>query len=207
MPHVALVTFDDFTDVDLYLAWDLLNRVETPDWSVEIVGSAPSHRSVAGLKIEPHAGLEACRRADAVLFGSGSGSRKCIASREFLAAFSLDPDRQLIGSQCSGALILAALGLLDGKPATTHPSARAELEALGVRVIDAPLVVRGNVATAGGCLAAVHLASWVLDRLAGREQRNAILRSVAPVAQERELLQGVQQILTASMRPSLEAAR
>ncbi len=195
MTYIVLVAFDDFTDIDLYLAWDLLNRVESADWSVEIVGSASTHRSTAGLEVAPHAGLDACRRADAVLFTSGRGSRKCIASREFLESFSLDPSRQLIGSQCSGALILATLGLLEGQPATTHPRARGELEALGVRVVDAPLVVHGNVATAGGCLAATYLASWVLDRLAGREQRDQVLRSVAPVGQESDLLRSVEAAL------------
>jgi len=204
MTYIALVAFDDFTDIDIHLAWDLLNRAEVPDWTVEIVGSARSHRSATGLELEPHAGLDACRRADAVLFGSGRGSRECIASREFLGSFSLDPQRQLIGSQCSGALILAALGLLEGMPATTHPRARAELEALGVRVIDAPLVVRGNVATAGGCLAAVYLASWVLERLAGQEQRDAVLRSVAPVAQGGELLGSVSEILSAATKSTVD---
>lgn len=204
MTYIALVAFDDFTDIDLYLAWDLLNRAEVPDWTVEIVGSSPTHRSVAGLEVKPQAGLDACRHADAVLFGSGRGSRKCIASPEFLASFSLDPARQLIGAQCSGALILAALGLLEGQPATTHPKARTELEALGVRVIDAPLVVSGNVATAGGCLAAVYLASWVVDRRAGSEQRDAILRTVAPVGQEPELLSWVQRALTTSSNGALD---
>ena len=198
MTRIALVAFDDFTDIDIHLAWDLLNRVDVPDWRVEIVGSASTHRSVSGVEIATHAGLDSCRHADAVLFGSGKGSRKCIASREFLDAFSLDPARQLIGSQCSGALILASLGLLEGGPATTHTLARAELEALGVSVVDAPLVVRGNVATAGGCLASVYLASWVVERLAGREQREKVLRAVAPVGEEADLLGSVERILASS---------
>lgn len=195
MPFVTLVAFDDFTDIDLLLAWDLLSRVERPDWHVEIVGTAPTHRSRTGIDLATRGRLDACRRADAVLFGSGPGSRKCITSREFLASFALDPTRQLIGSQCSGALILAALGLLEARPATTHPQARAELEAMGVAILDAPLVVDGNVATAAGCLAATYLASWVVDRLGGREQRDAMLRSVAPVGEEADLLGSVERVL------------
>lgn len=198
MTRIALVAFDDFTDIDIHLAWDLLNRVDLPDWSVEIVGSAPTHRSVTGIEIATHAGLDSCRNADAVLFGSGKGSRKCIASRAFLDAFALDPAHQLIGSQCSGALILASLGLLEGGPATTHTKVRAELEALGVSVVDAPLVVHGNVATAGGCLASVYLASWVVERLAGREQRESILRAIAPVGEEADLLGSVERVLSSS---------
>ncbi len=195
MPYVTLVAFDDFTDIDLQLAWDLLNRVEMPRWRVEIVGSATTHRSRTGIEVATRGGLDACYRADAVLFGSGPGSRKCIASREFLDSLALDPTRQLIGSQCSGALILAALGLLEDRPATTHPLVRTELEAMGVAVVEAPLVVDGNIATAGGCLAATYLSSWIVDRLAGRDQRNAILRSVAPVAEAPALLESVERVL------------
>ena len=195
MPFITLVTFDDFTDIDLQLAWDLLNRVEVPDWRVEIVGAASTHRSRTGIEVATRGGLDACRRADAVLFGSGPGSRKCVTSRGFLGSLALDPTRQLIGSQCSGALILAALGLLNDRPATTHPQARAELEAMGVAIVDAPLVVNGNVATAGGCLAAMYLTSWVVDRLAGRDQRTAILRSVAPVGEAPAFLESVERVL------------
>ncbi len=199
MPYVTLVAFDDFTDIDLQLAWDLLNRVEMPRWRVEIVGSATTHRSRTGIEVATRGGLDACPRADAVLFGSGPGSRKCIASPEFLDSLALDPTRQLIGSQCSGALILAALGLLEDRPATTHPLVRTELEAMGVAVVEAPLVVDGNIATAGGCLAATYLSSWVVERLAGRDQRDAVLRSVAPVGEAPALLESVERVL-ASIR-------
>jgi len=43
----------------------------------------------------------------------------------FLETLHLDPNRQMIGAMCSGALILAALGLLAGKEATTYPRTRA----------------------------------------------------------------------------------
>ncbi len=199
MPYITLVAFDDFTDIDLHLAWDLLNRVEMPGWRVEIVGSASTHRSRTGIEIATRSGLDVRQRADAVLFGSGPGSRKCVTSREFLDSFALDPTRQMIGSQCSGALILAALGLLEDRPATTHPQVRTELEAMGVKIVEAPLVVDGNIATAGGCLAATYLASWVVDRLAGRDQRDAVLRSVAPVGEAPTLLESVERVL-ASIR-------
>lgn len=68
----------------------------------------------------------------------------------FLQAFSLNPRKQMIGSICAGAFILAKLGLLRNGLATTHPDAKNELQGLGVKVIDKPLVCNGNVATAGG---------------------------------------------------------
>ena len=49
--RVCLVTFDDYTDVDLILMWDLLNRVHCNGWSVSILGEASQHRSMTGLYV------------------------------------------------------------------------------------------------------------------------------------------------------------
>jgi transcriptional regulator GlxA family with amidase domain len=98
----------------------------------------------------------------------------------YLNQWKLDPARQLIGSMCSGALILAALGLLQGK-ATTYPTSKALLEEFGIEVVEADLVTNGNVGTAAGCLAALDLVSWMLKEWIGDEVSNYVVNSVLPV--------------------------
>lgn len=181
--RVVIVAFDGYTDLDLILMWDLLNRVHLPTWSVRILGEAPLHRSMTGLTVPTHGRVDEAATADAVLFTSGKGTRVKIADKAYLARIKVDPDRQLIGSICSGALLLAALGLLEGKRATTYPSAKALLEQYGVKVVEEPLVVEGNVATAGGCLAGQYLSAWVIERLVGREASQAVLTSCQPVGE------------------------
>jgi transcriptional regulator GlxA family with amidase domain len=100
---------------------------------------------------------------------------------EFIEELRLDPSRQIIAAIDSGVLILAKLGLLKGLTATTYPSVFPELEAMGIKTEHKPLVVHGNVATGGGCLATQDLASWIVGRLAGAEAARAILDSVARV--------------------------
>ncbi len=181
--NIVIVTFDDFTDLDLIFIWDLLNRVHLPNWKVRIVGEGPSHRSMTGLTIPIHGPIDEVNTAHAVLFTSGKGTRAKINDHDYLAQFALDPTRQLIGSICSGALMLAALGLLAGKRATTYPTAKRILEQYGVDVIESPIVIEGNVATAGGCLAAQYLAAWVIERLVGRDIAEAVVRSCQPVGE------------------------
>jgi transcriptional regulator GlxA family with amidase domain len=82
---------------------------------------------------------------------------------------------------CSGALLLAALGLLEGKRATTHPVVRDLLRATGTTVVDEPFVREGNVATAAACLAGVDLAAWVIESLLGAAARDEVLLQVMPV--------------------------
>lgn len=183
MKKIAIIIFDDFTDIDLFLMWDLLGRNKT-DWHVKILGSKESHRSSNGLKIETHGRLAEANDADVVLFASGKGSRVVMHDQEFLNSFSLSPKKQIIGSICSGALILAKLGLLENMIATTHPHAKAELQALGIEVIDKPLVCHGNIATAGGCLSAMYLVGWVVEKLFGEEKRRETLKGIIPVGQE-----------------------
>jgi len=181
--RVVLVAFDDFTDVDLVCMWDLFKRVRRSDFSVRIVGDAPRHRSMTGLSLPVHGALEEANDAHAVIFASGKGNRRKIADPEYLARFRLDPSTQLIGSICSGALFLGALGLLEGKRATTYPTARHALEKYGVKVVEQPFVREGNVATAGGCIAAQYLVGWVLEELLGPEVRDFVVTSCQPVGE------------------------
>ncbi len=75
MSKIAIVIFDKFTDVDLWLMWDLLNRVRVADWSVKILGEKESHVSATGISIQTHGRVEEANDADAVLFVSGQGTR------------------------------------------------------------------------------------------------------------------------------------
>jgi transcriptional regulator GlxA family with amidase domain len=181
--NLSIIAFDDFTDIDVFFMWDLLNRVKTENWQVQILGEATHHTSTSGLVIPMHGHIEAANTSDVVLFTSGYGTRKKIKDENFLRTFQLNPEKQLIGAMCSGALILAALGLLEGKQATTYPTAKKTLESYGVEVIEKPFVVEGNVATAAGCLAAQYLAGWVIEKCVNLQMKETVLRSIMPVGE------------------------
>ncbi len=180
---IAIVIFDKFTDVDLFLMWDLLNRVRVENWEVKILGENDTHYSATNIEIKTHGRIEEANEADAVLFVSGQGTREQIADESWLAKFDLNPEKQLIGSICSGSLILAKLGLLEGKTATTYPTSKAVLESFGIEVIEKPFVAHGQVATAGGCLAQQYLIGWVIENLADPDWKNLVLRSIQPVGE------------------------
>ena len=180
---ISIVTFDDFTDLDLFILWDLLKRVENPDWHVKILGDKESHLSSTGIEIKMHGQLGEANESDAVLFCSGYGTRKKVRDESFLGAFRLDEQKQLIGAIDSGVMLLGALGLLKGKRATSYPSAEIKkmLEDAGAEVVWDSFVSEGNVATAAQCLAGQHLVGWVIERLADAEQKDKVLRSVVPL--------------------------
>ena len=66
MKKIALIIFDNFTDIDLFLMWDILGRNET-DWQVRILGTKEQHRSTHGLFITTHGNISEANDADIVL--------------------------------------------------------------------------------------------------------------------------------------------
>lgn len=184
---VGIVAFDGFTDLDVFLPWDLLSRVgqlfgDRIDWSVRLLGTAPTHVSAAGLSIPMHGTVDELKRCDVVLFASGPATRAQCEDDAYLGRLraALAPERQTLAAQCSGALLLGALGVLEGLTATTYPTARDRLRRFGAHVVEAPFVAHGRVATAAGCLAGVDLARWIVERHAGAAAARAVLRTVAP---------------------------
>ena len=181
--EASIIAFDDFTDIDVFFLWDLLNRVREPGCRIRILGESATHRSSTGIEVPMHGHISESAGCDVVLFSSGMGTRRKRVDPAFLSEFRLDPERQLIGSMCSGALLLEALGLLQGKSATTYPTSRNLLASTGVRVVERPFVREGNVATAAGCLAAQYLAGWVIEEKFGAAKREDVLRSIMPVGE------------------------
>jgi len=77
-------------------------------------------------------------------------------------------------SVCTGALVLAAAGVLDGRPATTHWIAYDELAGYGAHPTEQRVVVDGKVVTAAGVSAGIDMALTLVGLMAGHETAQAI---------------------------------
>jgi len=185
---IAVVTFDGFNEIDSFVAAHILNRVERAGWKAEITAPTEFVTSMNGVRVAAQQPLEFTGEADAVLFGSGRRTAQVIEDAAIMSRIKVDPQRQLIASQCSGALILARLGLLDGLPVCTDLKTKPVAEAAGLRVLAQPFYAQGNVASAGGCLSGQYLATWMIWRLAGKQAAMDALAYVAPVGQEEETI-------------------
>lgn len=187
--HIAILTFEGYNELDSLIALGVLNRVKDDDWRVTIATPTARVTSMNGVVIEQMSTLEEACTADAVIVGSGIATREVVEDAALMDVLRrLDPARQLIAAQCSGALVLAKLGLLRGLPACTDLTSKPWVVAAGVEVLNQPFFARGNIATAGGCLASHYLAAWVITRLRGREAAEAALHYVAPVGEKQEYI-------------------
>lgn len=186
--HIAILTFDQFNEIDSFVAFHLLNRVKRPDWRVSIAAPTAAVQSMNGLMIHAQASLEVANGADAVLIGSGRRTLELVKDDALMSRIKLDPARQLIGAQCSGALMLAKLGLLDGIPACTDSTSKPWVQEAGVEVLEQPFHALGNVASAGGCLASQYLSAWIIARLVDTNSAREALGCVAPVGEKEEFI-------------------
>lgn len=182
--RVAILTFDGFNELDSFIALGLLNRLGADGWKAEITSPTTHVTSMNGVTVQAQQPLEFANEADAVIFGSGIYTRAIAQDGRILDRLRLDPIRQLIGAQCSGALLLARLGLLADMPACTDLTTRPWLLEAGVRVEEAPFHARGPIATAGGCLASQYLAAWTMVRGAGFDAAARALHYAAPVGEK-----------------------
>lgn len=185
--RVAVLTFDGFNEIDSLVAAHIINRVDRPGWRAEITGPSDVLTSMNGVTIRVQQPLEFASRADAVIIGSGRKTRDVVADEALMSRLHLDPRRQWIASQCSGALVLIRLGLLPpGTPICTDRKTETWITAAGYRVLDEPFHATGRVATAGGCLSSHYLAAWLIWAGAGREAAVDALSYVLPHGEEED---------------------
>lgn len=185
--HIAIVTFDGFNELDSLIALGILNRIKRPGWRVALASPSEMVTSMNGVRLYRQACLDELEFCDAVLVGSGIRTREVaqdLAVMQLLAR--LNPARQLIGAQCSGTLLLAKAGLLNGVPGCTDLTTKPWVQEVGIEVLEQPFFARGNLATAGGCLASIYLAAWTLARLVGLDAAAEALHYVAPVGEKED---------------------
>src|SRR4051812_34368114 len=148
--HVAILTFQGFNELDSIIALALLNRVRHPDWRITLCCPDAQVTSMNGVVVQAQSRLSEAASADAVIVGSGMRTREVVESPALMSQLTLDPARQLIGAQCSGALVLARLGLLNGVPACTDLFSKPGGQAAGGGGVDQPIFSRGHGAPPGG---------------------------------------------------------
>lgn len=184
--NIAILTFDGFNELDSLIALGVLNRIKRPGWHVALMSPTTTVTSMNGVTVHAQATLDDISAADAVIVGSGIKTREIANDPALMARIKLDPARQLIAAQCSGTLLLAKLGQLGSIPACTDLTTKPWVIEAGIDVLNQPFFAKGNVATAGGCMASPYLAAWIIARSEGVEAAKSALHYVAPVGEKED---------------------
>jgi transcriptional regulator GlxA family with amidase domain len=181
--QIEILFFDGFDDLDGFGPFEVLNEagIETRFVTIEpqdVVVSAH------GARVVPHGVVG---EPDLVLVPGGGyhdregkGAYHEIqrgAIPEFLRRRHEAGGR--VGSVCTGAMLLAAAGILDGRPAITHHTALEDLRAAGAIVSDGARVVDdGDIITAAGVTSGIDLALHIVEAELGPEAAHAGAREI-----------------------------
>jgi transcriptional regulator GlxA family with amidase domain len=126
-----------------------------------------------GLGLVPHRSLADVGSLDVVIIPGAIAIHDVLADADVMAAArSVVGGGRVVASVCTGAFILADIGLLDGVPWTTHWEDIPDLERRlgGARAVhDVKWVDNGDVVTSGGLSSGMAMALHLVDRLAGRD--------------------------------------
>jgi len=138
-------------------------------------------RTSSGLAIVPDGRLGRAERAiDTLIVAGGSGHRAAAEDRQLVSWIARASTRaRRTASVCTGAFLLAAAGLLDGRRATTHWASAHELQGAYPRVaVDAePIFIRdGSIWTSAGVTAGMDLALALVEQDLGRDAALTIAR-------------------------------
>ncbi|HEY5430754.1 MAG TPA: DJ-1/PfpI family protein [Solirubrobacteraceae bacterium] len=175
LPLTQILMFDGFDDLDAVAPLEILAAAGFPVGVVRPPAHADAVHSAHGLTIDVAAALSGEAELVVVpgggwLDGSLDGVRaQC--GRELPAALAeLHRAGVVLASVCTGAMLLAAAGLLAGRPAVTNRMALDDLAAAGADVRrEARVVDDGSIVTGGGPAAGIDVAIRLVERFAGTD--------------------------------------
>lgn len=132
--------------------------------------------SAHGLRVIPDYSLDNVPHLDVLVVPGGRGAREQMVNPKMLDfVMCRSRECELVTSVCTGALILAAAGLLRGKRATTHWAATEELGRFeGIQIQRKRYIHDGKIITSAGISAGIDMALYVTEHLFGKEIRNEI---------------------------------
>ncbi len=184
--RIAIAVFEGAEELDFVGPWEVLAawRFLHPD-DVEVILVAENTVPVTcakGMRVVAHASWDELGDVDVLVYPGGCGTRAQLGDERIRTRLrGLKGRGTLMTSVCTGALVYADAGLLDGRPATTYWSAFDELLPLGREITPRPderFVDVGDVITAAGVSAGIDMALHLVGRLGSPDKAREVRRYI-----------------------------
>jgi transcriptional regulator GlxA family with amidase domain len=173
--QIAILIFEKLTALDAIGPYEVLRNV--PGWEVRFVGAekGPIRTDSGALGLNVDYSLEEVTEPDIVLVPGGEGNRPLLEDEGTLSWLrQVDARTRWTTSVCTGALVLGAAGLLDGRRATTYWPYLDALRAFGAEPVAERWVEDGRLMTAAGVSSGIDMALHLVGREAGPEVAQAV---------------------------------
>jgi transcriptional regulator GlxA family with amidase domain len=173
--QIAYLLYDRFTALDITGPHDVLNSVPGNEAVFVAERPGPVRNESDTLSLVAEASLDEVTSPDIVVVPGGFGNRTLL-DHEPLHEWirEVHESTTWTTSVCTGSLLLAAAGLLDNAPATTHWLARDLLSQLGAKPVADRVVEHGKIITAAGVSAGIDMALGLVQRINGNEVAQAV---------------------------------
>ena len=173
--QVAVLLYDRFTALDAVGPYDVLGRIPGAQVTFVAAEPGPVRTEQRSLAIVAHAPMREYPHPDIVVVPGGYGNRDLLEDEDVLGWLrEAHEHTKWTTSVCTGSLLLAAAGILDGLEATTHWLARDELAALGAVPVPDRVVRQGKIVTAAGVSSGIDMALHLAALEAGDTVAQAI---------------------------------
>ncbi|MFC8176102.1 DJ-1/PfpI family protein [Streptomyces sp. NPDC013012] len=173
--QIAVLLYDRFTALDAVGPYELLARLPGAETVFVARERGPVRNDQDSLALVADRALAEVPAPDIVLVPGGPDARVAMDDPEILDWLrAADATSTWTTSVCTGSLVLAAAGLLDGRRATTHWLAFDELRALGVEPTGERVVFDGKYVTSAGVSSGIDMALHLLGRIAGDETAQTV---------------------------------
>ena len=172
---IAILIFDKLAALDAIGPYEVLSRL--PGAELEFVApEAGVKRTDTGLLgLEAASSIDELTDPDIVVVPGGEGNRPLLSDDRVLGWLrSAHEGTTWTTSVCTGALLLGAAGILDGKRATTYWVQLDRLREYGAEPVRERFVEDGKVVTAAGVSAGIDMALHLVTRIAGDDVAQAI---------------------------------
>lgn len=173
--QTAFLLYDRFTALDAVGPYNVLNSLPDvePVWVAERPG--PIDDETRTLQLVANRSLEEVTGPEIVVVPGGYGTRRLLEHEPVLSWLrGVHETSAWTTSVCTGSLLLAAAGLLDGLTATTHWTERDLLRALGAEPVPDRVVEHDRIVTSAGVSSGIDMALRLVQRVYGDEAAQAV---------------------------------
>lgn len=185
--NIGVLVFEGAEELDFAGPWEVLAAWAShfPEDGIRVFSVAPDDgplRAAKGLTVVPDYTWDTAPPIDVLIYPGGKGNRSHLGNPAVATWLRAVAERaQIVTSVCTGALVLADVGLLDGRPATTHWQYLDVLRDLGddidVRAGDR-FVDDGDIVTAAGVSAGIDMALHLVERLHSTDRAREVRRYI-----------------------------
>ncbi|MDL2417859.1 DJ-1/PfpI family protein [Bacillus tropicus] len=183
---IQIVLFDGFGELVSFAPFEVLNRAieEGAPFTVEFVSSEPKQEVTTsfGVTVKLHDFLRMDNRPDLLIVPGGGWNHKAKHGARKQAELGtltkmireMNNEGTIVAGVCTGGMLLAASGILNGQKATMNHLAQGEMSKYGAELLPYRIVDQGDMITARGVTSGIDLGLWITEKFASSKIAAAV---------------------------------